>query len=282
MQFGNRLLIAAEQKFGKLALPGILRWIAGFQVLGLILAKFSKGFVEMIMFDKAKILSGEVWRLFSWVAIPGGIVQTKSGMDTTAGVLFIITALFLFFLNYILEDALGTFRLNVYVWAIIFFITIAALSPLSNVIFVFNLMWFIFFSSIIFAAATYVPNYEILLLGIIPIKMKWIAWVDVALLVGQVATAPLVAFNVILVIFSLLPFLVAIFPNVLKGMKSSAEASVRRSKFQKNAATEGDAFHTCSECGITDVKDPEMEFRVASDGEEYCVSCREEVSKNSG
>ena len=269
MQFGSRILIAAEQRFGKLALPGILRWIAGFQFLGFLLMHFSKGFVETIAFDKTKILSGEVWRLFSWIFIPG-----------TSSFLFIIVALFLFFLNDALEEALGTFRLNVYVGAIILFLTLAGMSPLSNPIFVIVLMWSIFFTAMIFAAASFYPNYMIYLMGIIPIKLKWLAWADAALLIGSIATSPLSAVNSVLTVFALLPFLITIFPVVIRDLKQSADASVRRANFQRNADTGGDAFHTCHSCGITDTANPEMEFRVAEDGEEYCLTCRESLTED--
>lgn len=264
MGFGNRLLIGLEEKFGKLAFPAILRWVAGFQLMGFFLVKLSPPYAALVGFDRAKILEGEVWRLFTWLVIP-----------ETGSLLFLITVLFMFFLNDALEEAIGTFRLNVYVLMTAVCITGAAMSPLSNPIFTGLLMNFTFFSGMVLAVACFFPNYTIQLMLVIPIKLKWLAWIDVAYLVSRVAPYPLPLINTILVLFSLLPFLVGIFPAILTNLKNEANASARRAKFQRNT-NGGTAFHTCHLCGITDEKDPNMEFRVsAEDGEEYCLPCRE-------
>ncbi len=264
---GKRLLLSAEHRFGKMALSGILRWIAGFQILGFLLVRFSKGFAETIDFDRAKILSGQVWRLFSWIFIP-----------TVDNFLIILVAFFLFFLNDALEEAMGTFRLNLYVGSIILFLSIGGMSLISNVFFV-GAMSSIFLSAMVFAAACYYPNYVIHLMAIIPIKLKWLALVNAALLFAFVAGTHIVI-NGLLTLFALVPFLATIFPSVVIDLKNSAEASTRRSRFQKSASGHGDAFHTCHLCGVTDEADPEREFRVSSlDGEEYCLPCLEKTEE---
>ena len=67
---GNRILDRMEASFGRLALPQILRWIAGFQAMSWGLSLFSREYLEFIAFDRGAILSGQVWRLFSWVLSP--------------------------------------------------------------------------------------------------------------------------------------------------------------------------------------------------------------------
>lgn len=268
MRLGERWLNNAERRFGNLAFHGILRWIAGFQFLGFLLIMFSKGFAQAIAFNKAEILSGEVWRVLSWLFLP-----------MSDSPLYLITIIFMFFINDMLEQAVGSFRLNVYVLAMAVFLTIPALSPLSNVIYV-AVMPFAFFSSMIFAVGCFFPNYIINLMLVIPIKMKWVAWISAALLLSQVLINPvplLALINLVLLFFGLLPFLVGIFPSVLASLKNEAVASARRAKFQSDSgAGEGQAFHRCCECGITDLDDPTMEFRVSSkDGNEYCVPCLE-------
>lgn len=263
MRFGERMLNNAERKFGNLAFPGILRWIAGFQLLGFVLIMFSQGYAEMIAFDKEKIFSGEVWRILSWLFLP-----------MSRSFLFLIMVFFIFFLNDLIEEAIGTFRLNVYVVTTVMFLTLAALSPLSNGIYL-ALMSHAFFGAMVFAAASFYPNYVIHLMGIIPIKMKWLAWMDAAILFGSVARYPIPFINAALIIFGLLPFFIGIFPEIFANLKNEATATARRSRFQRKA--EGaEAFHTCHSCGITDADDPNMEFRISSeDGEEYCLPCRE-------
>jgi len=33
-----------------------------------------------------------------------------------------------------------------------------------------------------------------------------------------------------------------------------------------------DALHRCAVCGATELTDPNLDFRVARDGEEYCMA----------
>ena len=86
---GNRVLNQLEKQIGKLALPKILRWIAGFQVLSWALSLISPEFLGWINFDRNAILSGEIWRLLTWVLYPAS--------DFVFFV--IIAALFMFFIN---------------------------------------------------------------------------------------------------------------------------------------------------------------------------------------
>lgn len=267
MRFGEKWLNSAERRFGNLAFHGILRWVAGFQFLGFLLNLFSKGFAAAIAFNKTEILSGEVWRILSWLFLP-----------MSDSPLYLITIIFMFFINDMLEQAVGSFRLNVYVLAMAVFLTIPALSPLSNVIYV-AIMPFAFFSSMIFAVGCFFPNYIINLMLVIPIKMKWVAWISAALLVSQVAMNPIPLVNFVLLSFGLLPFLIGIFPSVLANFRNEAVASARRAKFKSDSGGgEGQAFHRCCECGISDLDDPTIEFRVSSkDGKEYCVPCLERL-----
>ena len=276
MRFGNRLLIGLEEKLGRLAFPGILRWIAGFQLLGLILSVISPGFSTMTSFDKDAIFSGQVWRLVSWLCLPE--VRLVTATDVTASIFFtLITTLFLFFLNDAIEESVGTFRLNIYVFVTWFLITLAALSPLTNPVFVTLQMRLVFFSAMVLAAAVFFPNQIIHLMMVIPIKMKWIAWIDVAFLVSRVFLNSLPLINSILVVFGLLAFLIGVLPLVLSDLKNTATASARRARFHRDSGHgEENAFHTCHQCGITDLDDPNLEFRIAADdGEEYCLPCRE-------
>lgn len=267
MGLGEKMLNRAERKFGKLAFPGILRWIAGFQLLGTILAMSSPGFLEAIVFDQAKILTGEVWRAFTWLFFP-----------SSANLIFaIISTLFYFFINDIYEHEIGTFRLNAYVFSVIAMLILGAFSPLSNGIFTSGLMNFTFFSCMFFGGACLAPNHTIMLMFIIPIKLKWLGWLTAALLFGSIASYPLPIPNAILVGVGMLPFFIGFFSNVVHNFRNETKASIRRSRFQNAAAV--DVFHTCGKCGITDAADPNMEFRVSSeDGQEYCLPCRQKHS----
>jgi len=75
-----------------------------------------------------------------------------------------------------------------------------------------------------------------------------------------------------------LPFFLLAFANyllfagipALRGGVRLAGAANRRKKFNANKLPESEAFHRCATCGKTDASDPALEFRVGTDGEEYC------------
>ena len=84
---GNRVLNQLERQFGKLALPKVLRWIAGFQVLSWGLSLVSPEFLNWIIFDRNAILSDQVWRLLASVLFPASDLV----------LLLVLSDLFMFF-----------------------------------------------------------------------------------------------------------------------------------------------------------------------------------------
>ncbi|MGL5019796.1 MAG: rhomboid family intramembrane serine protease, partial [Luteolibacter sp.] len=49
------------------------------------------------------------------------------------------------------------------------------------------------------------------------------------------------------------------------------EAGKRKKVFHSAKRAAAEAFHTCAVCGKTDLSDPRLEFRIGTDGEDYCV-----------
>lgn len=258
---GNRVLNQLEKQIGKLALPKILRWIAGFQVLSWALSLISPEFLGWINFDRNAILSGEIWRLLTWVLYPAS--------DFVFFV--IIAALFMFFINDGLESEWDTFRLNVYVFASVLFISLGGLIPDASGAGL--LLNSIFYSAIFLAFASLFPNQIIHLLGIIPIKAKWLGWANGALLGAMILTSPAPLLVGTIVGIGILPYLVTFVPGFVRDYRQQAEATVRRHRFENETAGSA-SFHECESCGATEKTNPEREFRVTAEGHEYCSACR--------
>ncbi len=258
---GNRILDRLELRFGSLALPRIVRWIAIFQALSWFLSMLSPELVNWVSFDRGAILGGEIWRIVSWVFYP----MSKS-------LLFIIFAtFFLFFINEGLETEWDSFRLNVYVFATVAALALVGLLPYTDGAgFLFNP---ILYSSLLFAFATIYPEQTIHLLGIIPIKAKWIGWASALLLLGMVLSSSAPFLVGAIVGAGLLPYFLAFAPGLVESFRRESKAKVRRHRFQSEMDA-GDAFHVCKTCGATEKTHPQAEFRIAADGEEYCDACR--------
>ncbi|MEO0416704.1 MAG: hypothetical protein AAF226_17315, partial [Verrucomicrobiota bacterium] len=266
---GIRLLNKAESKFGHLAIPHIVRWIACFQLMSFILFLFSgPQFVATIAYDADKIFSGEVWRLVTWVFIPRSF-----------SVLFVVFILLIsFFYDNLLTTAWGSFRLNIYVFSSILCLSLVGLIPIfSQAAPIFSL---ILYCSIIFAVGVVAGEEVIMLFGIIPVKLKLLAAFTAVMLLLRILLEGS-GVNIILVggasILGLAPFLLAVLPELIKEKAMASHAKVRKAKFASETTfNPNDAFHYCERCGITDLGDPTMEFRVTADGQELCIDCLNE------
>lgn len=259
--FGNRVLDSLERRLGHLALPHILRWVAVFQALTWLLSKFSPSFLEWIVYDQGRIFAGEVWRIFSWVVYPAA--------NNPIFVLF--ATFFMFFINDSLERAWGAFRLNVYVFASVFFISLAGLLPLVDGYA--QLFHLLFYSSAFLAFATLFPEHIIMLFGLIPVKAKWLGWANAISLLGIVLLTPPLLLTVAIVLLGMMPYLLTFAPAIASDMRRESQVRVRRHRFESAVET-SDSFHECTVCGATEHTHPSREFRVAADGEEYCEACR--------
>ncbi len=262
---GNRVLNQLERQFGKLALPKVLRWIAGFQVLSWGLSLVSPEFLNWIIFDRNAILSGQVWRLLTWVLFPASDF-----------VLFVVfAALFMFFINDSLESHWDSFRLNVYVFSSAIFISVAGLIPDATGAGL--LLNSIFYSVVFLAFAGLFPNQIIQLFGIIPIKAKWLGWADAAFLGAMILTSPAPFIVGGIILFGMIPYFLTFIPGFFTAYKTHAESTVRRHRFEKAAGGGGISFHECEKCGATEKTHLDREFRVTADGHEYCSECRKLV-----
>ena len=261
---GNRLLDQLERRLGRLTLPHILRWIAGFQVLTWALSLISPDFLGWLGYDREAILDGQVWRLLTWAVYPAS--------DFVLIVVF--AALFMFFINDSLEAEWDSFRLNLYVLASILILSAIGFIPFATL--PGYLLNTIFYSSVFLAFTSLFPHQVIHLFGIIPIKAKWLGWANVAYLAAMVLTAPLPLLLGALVLIGLLPFLITFGPRFLESVRSESKAKVRRHQFESEIAT-GDSFHECTTCKATEKTHPERAFRVAADGNEFCDSCRKPI-----
>lgn len=243
-----------ERKLGRFAIPHAIRILAGFQLLVWLLWIINRDLGTLLAMDAEAILRGEVWRLVGFLFLPIGV-----------GLLTLIAIMFLFFIGEGLEQAWGPFRVNLYL-----LVTVVAVFW-ANYLFGAPGVSFFVKSGLIMAFATVYPQHTIMLMLVIPIKMKWVGWIAALTCLfyfwggpGQVSIA---------VVASLFPFALFVLPGLVSKVAHEAKAANRRREFALSSLPEGDTFHRCKSCGITENKDAAMEFRVAADGEEYCVKC---------
>jgi hypothetical protein len=251
----NSFLNSLELRFGRFAIPGLVAILAILQVAVWVLLQVSPDFHLMLRLHRVLVEHGEVWRLVTWVFVP----QWSSLLLLLFGVMLMLT------ISSVLDHAWGAFRVNLYIFSGIVFIVLGH--------------WFFgavpeglfLYGSIFLAFCVIVPEYEISLYLIMPIKVKYLGMIAGAMeLLAFIGTPELRS----TIFFSHLNFLIAFTPGFTRWMKQRGTVVQRRARFDSAKPPQGTFFHKCANCGKTDVDDPKLEFRVTTDGEEYCTICR--------
>ena len=251
-----------ERRFGRYAIRNLTMYLLAGYAIGYLLSFTMPQLLTYFTPEPALILKGQVWRLLSWVIIP-----------PNDNIIFVIFMMLLYYsLGNTLESYWGAFRYNVYIFSGILFTVIGAfiVNGLIGGITGFGSLYSTYYinMSIFLACASIMPDYQLLLYGIIPIKMKWLAILDVVLLAVDAVQGGLIIR--IVIIASLLNFIIFFFCNRnLRG--HSPKQVARRKKFQKQISRPqnqyaGGAKHRCAVCGRTELDDPTLEFR-------YCSKC---------
>lgn len=283
---GSSFSTKFERKFGKYAIPNISLYLIICYAVGYLISLIYPAFLGYLTLDPFEIfLHGQVWRLFTWILIP----PSSSNLFFT-----LIMLVFYYSIGTQLERTWGTYRYNLYLFlgmiftiagSIILFLyclligaqplalgteTIYSLSNGIHVYFGSFSTYYINMSIFLAYAATF-PEMQVLLMFIIPIKVKWLGIVYGAMLVFECLTGGMVTWFVIG--SSLLNFVV-FFLTSRNHIHMSPKQMKRRHDFKKQThAPSGITKHKCAICGRTEKDDPTLEFRFCSKcygNYEYC------------
>lgn len=248
------LLDKLERRFGFLGIPGLIRIVIAFTAVVWVLVYLNRGFELFLTLDPALILRGQVWRLVTYIFLP----QTFSP-------LWMLLALwFLWFIGEGLERAWGPFRLTLYFVVGMIGTTIAAFffgSNFSNGMLI---------TSLFFAFARFYPDEVIYILFILPVKIKWLAWAYAAFLMLGFFLGPNSYRAAIIAAF--INYFIFFGPEIIYQARHRRDVSTRRRRFEADSRGPTETLHRCAVCGATELNDPNLDFRVAQDGEEYCMA----------
>jgi hypothetical protein len=250
-----------EARIGFLGVPRLMQMIALLNGLVYLLHFFQPTYVFALLLIPERILHGEVWRLVSYIFVPEMFLGNGNPMLQP---LFLFAYLwFLVWMGDALEHAWGPFRVTLYYLLGMGGVTIAAFFFGGAGLFAFLLNL-----SLFFAFATIYPDIQIYVLFFLPLKVKWLALLSLAPLLLELILGSFATKAAILVSF--LNYFIFFAPGVLTNLQARAETGVRRPKFEPSSSG-GETLHRCAVCKRTEKDGPELEFRVASDGEEYCL-----------
>ena len=161
-------------KHRNLAVPNLMLYIVIGNVIVFVLDMFSRySFSHMLTFVPYYIFHGQIWRLVTFIFVPEG-----------SKLFFVAISLyFYYFIGNALEREWGSARFTVF-YGIGVLVNIAVGLVLSF-LYGLNYPWpvvsmYYINMSLFFAFAALYPDLQVLLFFIIPVKVKWLAWIDAA------------------------------------------------------------------------------------------------------
>ena len=175
---------ARHPRFG---VPDLMRYIVIGNVVVFFLIMLTRGTnasaLNFLYFDPQMVLRGEVWRIVTYIFVP----------STTSVFWLVVELYFYYWIGSTLEREWGTARFNLYYWSGVLLTVIGALlaSAITGGNFAVAGTSYVNLSMFL-AFALLFPNTQVLLMFIIPVKMKWLAYIDVGLFAAGIIRAILV------------------------------------------------------------------------------------------
>lgn len=229
-----------------------------------LLAQTDRGatIVNYFTFLPHLILEGQIWRLVTFIFIP----------STFSFFSLLLSLYFYYMIGTTLEREWGTLRFNLYyLTGTVLTIIYSLLSKSFATAHYLNLSMF-------FAFATLFPDFQILLFFILPIKIKYLAYVNAALFLVNII------FNRfpenLLPLVAIANYFIYFYPEIIYFFKTKRFAAKNtvsfKAKVRDNKKKRG-YLHRCTTCGKTDTDYPNMEFRYCSICRGYACYCEEHI-----
>ncbi len=268
----------------KFGIPNLMLYIAVANVAISLIDNFSAfSLSDFLFFYRDAIFQGQVWRLVTFIFVPlsGDFGILNFSVPGTSFFMTVLSAYFYYWIGSLLEREWGTAKFNC------FFFTGVLLNIVYGLIMGFSSIAYVNLS-MFFAFAVLFPDLRVLFLFLIPVKVKWLAWIDAAYFLWQIAMCLLLrlwlwAFLPIVAIFNFFLFFwndfVAAFTARKRRVKHKASKQAINFKAAQKKAKETKGYlHKCAVCGKTDADDPNMEFRYCSKCDGYYCYCMDHIN----
>lgn len=273
---------AKHPKFG---IPNLMKIIVFGQIAVFLLDlisrfAFGSSWLTYLEFAPGLIFRGEVWRLVTWLFIP----------NSTNPFYLLLGCYFYYWIASVLEREWGSAKFS------LFYLSGAVLSVIFGLVlggiqgnFYLELSYYLNLS-IFLVLATMFGEIQVYLFFFIPVKMKWMALIDVVMiLVNVVQYIRLGLWSVALIpLASFINYFIFTWPfwaMKLGFARRKADPTVINfKKAQKAAQKKGQEtkgyLHKCAVCGVTDTMEPDMEFRYCSKCDGYYCYCENHINNH--
>ena len=276
---GVQRFCAAHPRFG---IPNLMRVIVIGNVAVYVLMLLTQAIVanalSFLTFNLNALLHGEVWRLVTFVFVPA----------YSSPFALLISLYFYYWIGSTLERQWGTAKFNLYYisGALLTVLGVVLASLITGNPYLTAAGTGYVNLSMFFAFAFLFPDTTVLLFFILPVRMKWLAYLDGALFAFDIIKA-IGAHNwagVVLPIVALLNFAVFIWPEVhylkerAKYQNSRKTVQFRQAQQQQAKQAQQQGYrHKCAVCGRTDTDYPDLQFRYCSKCVGYHCFCQDHI-----
>ena len=277
-----KLLNKLERKFGRYAIPNLMKYIVVLFVVGLMIGTFMPNFYyQYLSLDFTMIMRGQVWRLVTFI-IPLGSLNSI--------LFFAISTYFYYMIGNSLEQNWGAFRMNLYFFSGVFFNVLASLITflITKNSYLSSDAMSLICSTMFFAFAALYPNTQFYIYFLIPVKAKYMAILEGVIYLYTIYKyiASNQAIFIIPLVVAFANFLIFFFATRNYHRISPGEFK-RKANFRRqmnDAKSQGNVSqfkgrdvitrHKCAVCGRTELDGDQLEFRFCSKCEgnyEYCM-----------
>ncbi len=262
-------------------IPNLMMYLCGATMISyfLMLADSSNMFYSFVCFNRSAILQGQIWRLFTYVLVP-----QSSG-------LWLFLLLFAYYsIGRMVEQVWGTLKFNLfYLSGVLIMDVVALIMGATASTYYLNLSLFL-------ALATMYPDSRVMLMYIIPLKMKYLAWVYLLILLTEIVQMDLFPAFALLNYFLFFGWdWINVLPEFMQeklhrsGQKSQARPNpnwaqsykkATKTKPKERVVDMPNYRHKCTICGKTDVSHPGLEFRYCSRCTGYYCYCENHINNH--
>ena len=249
-------------------IPNLMKYVTIANVVFWLISAVNPVLMSYLTFNPALILRGQIWRLVTFALYPPSM-----------GILAFIAFYFYYMIGTTLEQYWGTAQFNIYFFSGIILTVLYGFLMYFITGLSFNLTAQYVYLSMFFSFAVLFPDMQVLLFYFIPIKIKYLAYVDAAMFLIGVLTGSFPA-NLLPVV-AVINFLIFCGGDLMRSMPKRPSANTinfRKESQRIRREQQAELYkHKCSVCGRTDKDHPELEFRYCSRCEGYHCFCQEHI-----
>ncbi len=266
----------------KLGIPNLMLIISAGNVIVLLLDVFSNyTFSYLLRFIPGAIFRGQVWRLVTFLFVP-----------VNENLLWFVFSVLLYYsIGTSLERTWGTTKFTVYyLLGAVMNAVVGLIMGLLGFAWLETANMYYLNMSLFLAYATLYPDAVFTIYFIIPVKAKWLAWIDAAFLALAVVWN-LFRLNIpmaLMPVLAVLNYLLFFWSDITamagrtrnRARHQTSRQTVNFKQATRRAQQQKGYIHKCAVCGKTDTEFPDEEFRYCSKCNGYYCYCSEHLNNH--